>query len=439
MTYPLDLMRGSPSDIKPYKTYSFSIDLETLTWVWRMESSGRLGMNLSKLWVSVNIAATMPLVVQGAAGAAEAAKVATSDWLKDSISSLDKPNTGVSSSKKPTSVSRAVARAKAKPQPVVLADGPTKILRPFVPHRPLPTRAELETALKAQEPKMAVEQSPTLNGGVSGFYQSNNENIYPSYSESTPAQKISPNTAIGLRQAKTQKERMADMTRNLIKSVPMLQQVTANAVAPRPTNMPISPIKDLSLATRDQSSVAPQQGFPMMQRAEHRLLDTYSDSSGEGSTTISASDMQMNAAQMANAGGSPDRLDSAGTASSAGPPPFPLNLLPEASLKKFIRGSMGGGGMARAPRVYFGSWHGTTMAHSLPPGGFHNYSYAGGGGFRTPTVHRYGTRTVAMAPVKHNNAPSSKRYAIAKQATTAYKPEPKVATYAPYAASAKFY
>jgi len=388
-------------------------------------------MNLSKLWVSVNVAATMPLVVQAAAGAAETVKVATtSDWLKDSISSLDKPSSSVSTNKKAASIARAVARAKARP---ALSDTPKTVLRPFVPHRPLPSRAELETALKAQEPKMALEPSPTLNGSVSGFYQSNNDNIYPSYSESTPAPRISQNSAIGLRQTKTQKERIADISKNLIKSMPMLNQAVSANIPSRPVNAPISMMKDLSLATREQSSVPPQSGFPMMQRAEHRLLDSYNCNSEEGNNKISAADMQI--APEAPVGAAADRLDSAGTVSSAGPPPFPLNLLPEASLKKFIRGSMGGAGVSRAPRVYFGSWHGTTMARGLPPGGFHNYS--GARGFAVPTAHRYQSRSLAMAPA-HHNVPSYKRYVAT---SSAYKPapEPKVATYAPYAASTRFY
>jgi hypothetical protein len=389
-------------------------------------------MNLSKLWVSVNVAATMPLVVQAAAGAAETVKVATtSDWLKDSISSLDKPSSSVSTNKKAASIARAVARAKAKSEPSALADTPKAALRPFVPHRPLPTRAELEIALKAQEPKMAVEASPTLNGNVSGFYQSNNDNIYPSYNESAPAPRISQNSAIGLRQTKTQ--RIADISRNLIKSMPMLNQAASANVPSRPLNAPISMMKDLSLATREQSSVPPQSGFPMMQRAEHRLLDSYNCNSEEGNNTISAADMQI--APEPPAGATADRMDSAGTVSSAGPPPFPLNLLPEASLKKFIRGSLGGGGISRGPRVYFGSWHGTTMARSLPAGGFHNYS--GARGFAVPSVHRYQSRSLAMAPAHHNVA-GSKRY-VATSPSYRPAPEPKVATYAPYAASTRFY
>jgi hypothetical protein len=385
-------------------------------------------MKLSKLLVTVNVAATIPIVAQAAAGASET-KVDTGEWLKDSISSLDKPRVG-SSSGKAASIAKAVVRAKK--EPVALSDGHAAILRPFVPNRRLPRRSDLELALKAQEPKMAPDPVPTLNGSVSGFYQQNSENTYPSYGESIPAPRISQNSAVGLRQTKTRPERMADMTRNLIRSMPVMNQANSANIGSRPINT----MKDLTLTTREGSSVSPQQGFPMMQRAEHRLLDSGNGGAEEGGM-LSVNDPQMNP-NLGSIGGAGAPMEAVGTTGSAGPPPFPLNLLPEASLKTFIRGSMGGG-MSRAPRVSFGSWHGTTMAHSLPPGGFHNYASGGFRGFAAPG-HRYGSRSLAMAPIRHN-APSSKRYVISRQTTAAYKPvaEPKVATYAPYAASTRFY
>jgi hypothetical protein len=390
-------------------------------------------MKLSKLLVSVNVAATIPMVVQAAAGATELKVGGTADWLKDSISTLDKPKVG-SPTGKAASIARAVGRAKK--EPTTLSDGHSAILRPFVPNRRLPRRSDLEMALKAQEPKMAPEPVPTLNGNVSGFYAQNPDNTYPSYGESTPAPRISQNSAVGLRQTKTRPERMAEMTRSLVKAIPMMNQAN-------PTNggRPINPIRDLDLSTREGSSVSPQRGFPLMQRAEHRLLDTPAGyPTPEDSGILSANDPVMNPNLGSMGSTNTPMMAGAGTTGSAGPPPFPLNLLPEASLKQFIHGSMGGGGgMSRAPHVSFGSWHSNNtyaMAHSLPPGGFHNYA----GSFRAygPSAHRYGSRSLAMQPLKRNVS-SSKRYVIAKQPTVAKPAEPKVATYAPYTASTRYY
>jgi hypothetical protein len=59
--------------------------------------------------------------------------------------------------------------------------------------------------------------------------------------------------------------------------------------------------------------------------------------------------------------------------SSAGPPPFPLNLLPQDSLKQLINGRRD---RVDAPPSYFGSWHGQKLS-CLPPSGFQSYARSG--------------------------------------------------------------
>src|SRR5262249_1963539 len=54
-----------------------------------------------------------------------------------------------------------------------------------------------------------------------------------------------------------------------------------------------------------------------------------------------------------------------------GPPPFPLNLLPEDQLKEFIRGRRNN--QVAAPPSYFGSWHKQSTIANLPPSGFHSF------------------------------------------------------------------
>ncbi len=68
---------------------------------------------------------------------------------------------------------------------------------------------------------------------------------------------------------------------------------------------------------------------------------------------------------------------------SAGPPPFPLNLLPAPALKQLIRSVALGVAPhnTNSPKSYFGSWHnGTNLSPSpysyisnLPPTGFHSF------------------------------------------------------------------
>jgi hypothetical protein len=380
-------------------------------------------MKLSKLLVSVNFAATIPIVVQTAASAQDPIKVNTSEWLKDSISSLGDSG----SSNKSTAVSRAVARLKSKDRDAALSEAQKPILRPFVPNRKLPRRADLEMALKAQEPMMAAEPSSVLSGKVSGFFQNNDES-FSSYTDESSQFKASQKTAIGLRQTKTRPERIAEMTRNLMKTIPAISQESAPAVA----NQPINAMRDLSLITRDGSSVPTQRGFLMMQQAEHSLLNENGPAEQDGNM-MSASALQISPQE--------ENMEGPTTMGSAGPPPFPLNLLPEASLKRFIRGSLGTNhSNPSTPRVYFGSWHRSATMNSLPAGGFHTYSTYASRRVSTPAVRRSGSSTVAVVPGKRNHL-NSRRYLVSKPPSRVYKPsvEPRVATYPPYAASASVY
>jgi hypothetical protein len=89
-------------------------------------------------------------------------------------------------------------------------------------------------------------------------------------------------------------------------------------------------------------------------------------------------DMQSEAQKLAATNGGEPAGQPAGT---AGPAPFPLSLLPEASLKQFMGTATGPGKRppAGAPS-YFGSWkQGQTVASkpALQPSGFH--TYLGGG------------------------------------------------------------
>jgi hypothetical protein len=60
------------------------------------------------------------------------------------------------------------------------------------------------------------------------------------------------------------------------------------------------------------------------------------------------------------------------SASSAGPAPFPLSLLPQDSLKQMISGSRSR--RSDAPPSYFGCWHGAPQVAGLPGSGFRTYS-----------------------------------------------------------------
>ena len=141
--------------------------------------------------------------------------------------------------------------------------------------------------------------------------------------------------------------------------------------------------------------------------------------------------------------------------STAGPAPFPLNLVPEAQLKNFIRGGrgsapamggmgtmggmghgnmggMGHGGMhTSAPKAFFGSWHGN---RNLPKAGFGSNLYAAHYVQQHNVVqirpkNRYSKGPKAVAPrAVAKNAPASFSQRNSVQASL----PPQVASYGPY-------
>src|SRR5271170_5912398 len=206
-------------------------------------------MKLAKLLFSVNLAAAIPVAIQASASAHDES-VNRDGWLKDSIASLDK-STPLASGKH-AQISQVITGAKTKAPKQDLSGN--IVMRPFLPNRKLPHRWELEAALKAQEPKMAPDPVNRLSGGVSGYFQPSETN--PTISAfNTNA--ISPTAASGLRRNKTRFERVAEMTRNLIRVMPAGSQAMArNAVNPLSSNTLNSGIdaqKNPSIATRNQT------------------------------------------------------------------------------------------------------------------------------------------------------------------------------------------
>jgi hypothetical protein len=397
--------------------------------IWTVLRRAGNGMKLAKFLFSVNLAAAIPVAVQASASAHDEA-VNRDGWLKDSIASLDK--SGQPDSGKQTQISKAINQAKTKASTQDL--GAKIVMRPFVPNRKLPHRWELEGTLKAQEPKMAPDPVNRLNGVVSGYFQ-------PSETRSTISalntNAISPTAASGLKRNKTHFERVAEMTRNLIKVIPTGSQAMASAAvnphANNTGNSGIDALKNLSLATRNQTQVAPESGFPMLQSAEKVLFANDNKAGEQDSPTSIAAIREQQAIAELSVGEneqSPER--EFGTMNSAGPPPFPLNLLPEETLKNFVRGL--GPTHTSTPRVYFGSWHRSATMSTLPPGGFKNYSLSTSQRRRSFAVPRSSAASNSVAPkAKNRSTPLSKQFLVSRTA------EPRTATYPAYRLSTGLY
>ena len=124
---------------------------------------------------------------------------------------------------------------------------------------------------------------------------------------------------------------------------------------------------------------------------------------------------------------------------TAGPPPFPLNLLPEQSLKQLLgaKSAPPAGATAtvnaprkiNAPPSFFGSWHGSMPTAKAGPSshlassGFQSHMQSKG--FAMP-AHAAKSRTTAIAAKPQGKAQNKALIAQAR------KPELKISLYAPY-------
>jgi hypothetical protein len=388
-------------------------------------------MKLTKILFSVNLAAAIPVALQASAGAQEEVKTDTAGWLKNSIASLDTPSTKDNSDQKSKSVSNAVKRAKSGSYLSAPMQAKADIM-PFVPHRALPHRADVNDGLQAQTPRMARESNISLSGGVSTYYAGSQPSPY----QMTPASSnASPTSAIGLRPTKSRQDRVAEMTKSMMKFIGNGQ--VQKSVGEVHRNL----LTKIELPSRSQSSVAPQAGFPMMRQAEAMLSPGSNEQGQSGMANMQMQpfngeqtnqmSMQMSPMQGMGAPGV------SGTADSAGPPPFPLNLLPEASLKQLVRGSAPK--RALGPKVSFGSWHNNSTIASLPPGGFQTYSPGRAQNRSVGKSHFSTYASNSHHATKRTATSVSKDHSVARRLPARQPQENRIAVYAPYSAQPRIF
>jgi hypothetical protein len=411
-------------------------------------------MKLFKLLVSVNFAAVLPIVVQSAGQATETAISDKADWIKDNLVALEKAKEPFKLRyQKPT-----LAKSETKLTDNALGlttSKQLKQLRPFLANRRLPTERELERGLIAQTPRLAIDPSTPLNGKVATYY--NGANYDSAYSSAAPARFAS---AAGQNQQISQlAHRFAKAAATTGSAIPQSQSDSQTSGSFNPNDYPSA-----QEINGHQSSVPPQLGFPLMRQAERHLNEQPQDTAAANADQAIIDQY----AQMEFGGDDPSSGGanlSASSGSSAGPPPFPLNLLPQSSLKQLVRG------MARptrlnGPQPYFGCWHGGqgstsrfTTPRNLPQAGFH--SYIRGNGFpryqsfalRSPVAsrpnfnwHRTPAYHVAHRPytgvVSTPLPAASKHYAPTRRpmfATRRLAPTVKVAVYPPYSSQVRLF
>jgi len=406
-------------------------------------------MRLSKFLVSVNLAAVIPIVSQAAGQAAEKAISDKAAWLKENLASMGEKKGAV----KLKSQTARLAKALDDRLDGLTPTSQLSNLRPFVPNRKLPSQKELDQALVAQTAKLAQESTGTLNGKISTFYNSSN----PDYSNKAV---FSPKT---IASTGTSLKPFSRSIHQIFSNI-----ATGNSAKPSASAPSVNSIPAASEPSEQQASVSPQLGFPLMRQAE-RYLNDQPETDAQARADQAVIDRY---AQTEFGGSNPDDQGNGGesfaadTASSAGPPPFPLNLLPQSSLKQLVRG------MARPTRPtaalsrqpYFGSWRGNPGAgqymapRNLPVAGFHSYvrSY----GFCRPNNWQPRQRLVARPyfpsqrqlvsrtlsrpyPVIALRHPVHRQPSLIAREFLAMRrpvpPAPRVAAYPPYSSQARLF
>ncbi|MBS1994876.1 MAG: hypothetical protein JSS86_01140 [Cyanobacteria bacterium SZAS LIN-2] len=331
-------------------------------------------MKSTAIFVGVNVAASIPLVFcQQAKAEGEAQLSSTADFLKSSLAQKGDAATAksmlagdptFSSSRRPIRIKRDLTptQALSNPRAVATRNAMAPVngvkLRPFQAGRRLPSAAELQ-GFTAMAPQMENGTDPNaLSAGVSenAYMARSADYSAPGYNNYRPTDVRAQNRA-----------RLKDAAR--------VASGYDRRSAPR--------------VTPGHSPVTPGQvGFPCAQQA---VADMQPVRNGNPEWANTGSDLasqpvspeMLNVAkQMAAGGAEMAQHPSGGT---AGPAPFPLSLLPEASLKQFIGSTAGG---AKRPQAaggqpsYFGSWkqgqNAVASRSNLQPSGFHSHLNGGG-------------------------------------------------------------
>jgi hypothetical protein len=228
-------------------------------------------------------------------------------------------------------------------------------LRPFMANRKLPSRRDLELALTEQKAKMADEENARLNGQVSTFVVGEN-NFATKIERPT-------NTPINHINRTYTKHNIAKNAQNSFAFIKQAEQhlFSSPPIASQPIFNPQPSTNDID--TTNMASLSP--------------ASIQSEETGPSAFNLPLIGPNIQAV-----------LPSSGFG-SAGPPPFPLNLLPEATLKQLIKSLAGNNrchNSGNTQAVAFGSWHNPYALNKVPSSYQHNaLPYAG---FQSHLTHR---------------------------------------------------
>lgn len=367
-------------------------------------------MRLSAILVSVNIVAALPV-------AAQAGQEAVSDkaeWLKQNLAAM-----GQAPRQEPRKISLSDAGAPGTPK-----------VRNFAPNRRLPRRIELEQALVAQRARLDVSSpavslqalTPRTDGPLTGQISAYAIASQPAVTACRVAPPAKPSVPVQpAPQAVPGKVATLPGQVSRFAAAPLIPVIPEPPPAPTPPGFP-QPVPALasspagSRASVDRAAdggagvaerVIRQSGAllvqaPVLKPDEQAMVDQlvelnrpgrspqFQDLPGSPAVSCPPESGAVNA-------GPPSHPAVGRQHRDIGPPPFPLNLLPEDALKDFVRG--GARCQADAPPAYFGSWHSQSNLSCLPPAGFHSF---------IPARRTLGSTYSRYAPVARSLAPASR-------------------------------
>ncbi|MCA9802645.1 MAG: hypothetical protein KC777_11810 [Cyanobacteria bacterium HKST-UBA02] len=429
---------------------------------------------------------------------------ATADFLKSGLAELSATPRSISD----PVISRAPAHPLVTPSSKSLSSpksvatraalGGKSRMMPFVPNRKLPSKRELAekkfqqqqqqqlqmqqqpVVLMAQTPQMEPENQP-LMGTVSQYSKDEYSKYYMSQEAESHVTSARARRAIkkeARRVTTAAIKKAADIATTFVpQTTARLMPGQAPATAGQIGGHPCASLQSLDLRTQDSlvshgspaadaaqmqaSAQAPQMSAsipqapltpphltpPHLSSAEHQQLDSLAGVSKQA---------QLNsplAAHMVDKG----RMD--GLYSRVGPPPFPLNMVPESVMKEFLSqarnrksmissypgtfatGSSGLGSSGFQSHAGANRSGGTFTSYAHKINGFGSYGHhpaAGSSGHHAPAGHPHkstGTHTAHKRP--SSVAPGSSTQFRSAPDTVAHKAEVKVASYAPYSSNLK--
>lgn len=377
-------------------------------------------MKVSAVLVGVNVAATLSVAAQHPAAAQDQHPAGgTAAFLKSSLTeaapapislSAAPQSLGAKVKATPLSSPRAVATRKA------LNQTPSVKLRPFVANRKLPSKSDI--AMSSQVAEIDYGSQPTtLDGGVTEY-----SNYYMS---EVPGAQLSPRAKYAVKQQ--QKKHNSDRLQQAAKvASSFVRQVAPRAVPgaspaiPGSVGMPCAEPNYNNLHNPVATQMSPSQ---MMQQMQRQYPTQFAQPTAfqappeppMGAPRLSPQEqLEMNklvetACLQQGVNPYASQQPQQSLYQRVGPPPFPLSLIPEDTMKGFLKGArdrkspIAGSNLAAASG---GSGVGMGGKQPLPAGGFHTYmaqtSNQGFGNFsRLPTAMPLSKHPVQAAAKAH--------------------------------------